>query len=72
MASVVGDDGKVVGFLSEIVKAALPGYFDLLRDSSFYRITASSRKGPGDKRLGAVDKYMQTQVIVPSTSRIRT
>ncbi len=34
---VVDDDLRVVGFISEkdIVKAALPGYFDYLQDTSF-------------------------------------
>ena len=63
---VVGDDGKVVGFLSEkdIVKAALPGYFDLLRDSSFLPDYGQFQKRLQGISLERVDKYMKTQVIV--------
>lgn len=64
-APVVDLDGKVVGILSEkdIVRAALPGYFELLQDSTFipdlgqfrFRLRRVSRE--------AVKKYMTKKVI---------
>jgi CBS domain-containing protein len=34
---VVGDDGKLIGFISEkdLIRAALPGYFEMLHSASF-------------------------------------
>jgi CBS domain-containing protein len=63
---VVGEDGKVVGFLSEkdIVRAALPGYYDLLKDSSFLPDYGQFQKRLRGISLERVDKHMQTQVIV--------
>jgi len=64
-APVVDLDGKVVGILSEkdIVRAALPGYFELLQDPTFipdlgqfrFRLRRVSRE--------AVKKYMTKKVI---------
>ncbi len=63
---VVGEDGKVVGFLSEkdIVRAALPGYYDLLKDSSFLPDYGQFQKRLREISLERVDKHMQTRVIV--------
>ncbi|MDO9509298.1 MAG: CBS domain-containing protein [Thermovirgaceae bacterium] len=63
---VVDDDGRVIGFLSEkdIVKAALPGYFDLLQDSSFLPDYGQFRKRLQRVSLDTVEKYMKKDVIV--------
>ena len=63
---VVDDEGGVMGFLSEkdIVKAALPGYFDLLNDSSFLPDYGQFRKHLQRVSLDTVEKYMKKDVIV--------
>jgi CBS domain-containing protein len=63
---VVDDEGRVIGFLSEkdIVKAALPGYFDLLQDSSFLPDYGQFTRRLRTVSLDCVDKYMKKDVIV--------
>ncbi|HPE91864.1 MAG TPA: CBS domain-containing protein, partial [Synergistales bacterium] len=63
---VVDEEGKVMGFLSEkdVVRAALPGYFDLLQDSSFLPDYGQFRKRLQRVSLERVDKYMKSDVIV--------
>lgn len=64
--TVVDEEGRVIGFLSEkdIVKAALPGYFDLLNDSSFLPDYGQFRKRLQRVSLDTVEKYMKKDVLV--------
>ncbi len=63
---VVDDDGMVLGFLSEkdVVKAALPGYFDLLQDSSFLPDYGQFSKRLQRVSLEPVEKFMKKDVVV--------
>ncbi|HCR38140.1 MAG TPA: histidine kinase [Synergistaceae bacterium] len=63
---VVDEEGRVQGFLSEkdVIRAALPGYFDLLQDSSFLPDYGQFRKRLQRVSLERVDKYMKGDVIV--------
>lgn len=63
---VVNDEGRVIGFLSEkdIVKAALPGYFDLLSDSSFLPDYGQFARRLQRVSRETVEKFMKKDVIV--------
>ncbi|MGC9490211.1 MAG: HPP family protein [Thermovirgaceae bacterium] len=62
---VLDADGVIQGFISEkdIVKAALPGYFDLLQDPSFLPDFDQFSKRLRRISLDPVEKYMIRKVI---------
>ncbi len=67
---IVNDEGKVIGFLSEkdIVRAALPGYVDLLDDPSYVpdmgQFKVRMRRASKDK----VGRHMTKEVICLNAS----
>ncbi len=62
---VLDADGVIQGFISEkdIVKAALPGYFDLLQDPSFLPDFDQFSKRLRRISLDPVEKYMIREVV---------
>lgn len=62
---VLDGDGTIKGFISEkdIVKAALPGYFDLLQDPSFLPDFDQFSKRLRRISLDPVEKYMIRDVV---------
>jgi CBS domain-containing protein len=62
---VLDVDGVIQGFISEkdIVKAALPGYFDLLQDPSFLPDFDQFSKRLRRISLDPVEKYMIRDVV---------
>ena len=62
---VVDPSGKVLGFVSEkdIVKAALPGYFDYLQDPSFIPDYGQFQKRLKKIGLDPVSKVMAKDVV---------
>jgi CBS domain-containing protein len=62
---VLDADGVIQGFISEkdIVKAALPGYFDLLQDPSFLPDFDQFSKRLRRISLDPVEKYMIRDVV---------
>jgi CBS domain-containing protein len=62
---VLNVDGAIKGFISEkdIVKAALPGYFDLLQDPSFLPDFDQFSKRLRKVSLDPVEKFMVRDVV---------
>ncbi|MBL3593791.1 MAG: CBS domain-containing protein [Synergistaceae bacterium] len=62
---VLDDDGRVVGFISEkdIVKAALPGYFEYIQDPSFIPDFGQFQSRLKKIRNEPVSRYMHRDVI---------
>jgi CBS domain-containing protein len=62
---VLDGDGAIKGFISEkdIVKAALPGYFDLLQDPSFLPDFDQFSKRLRKVSLDPVEKFMVRDVV---------
>jgi CBS domain-containing protein len=62
---VVDDDGRLIGFISEkdLIRAALPGYFELLHSASFLpdlnQLSKKLTKIAGDP----ISKYMRKDVF---------
>ncbi len=64
-APVVDEDGIVVGFLSEkdIVKAALPGYFEYIEDPSFIPDFGQLRSRLRKISRDGVERFMVKKVL---------
>lgn len=61
---VVDDEGKLVGFISEkdVIRAALPGYFELLHSASFIPDMNQLSKKLAQIANDPVEKYMHREV----------
>jgi len=62
---VVDEDGRIIGFISEkdIVRAALPGYFDLLQDPSFLPDYGQFQSRLFKISRDSVEKHMVRDVV---------
>ncbi len=62
---VVDDEEKLIGFISEsdIIKAALPGYFELLSGIAFIPDMDHLSKKLAQIEDDAIEKYMQREVV---------
>ncbi|HBR09864.1 CBS domain-containing protein [Candidatus Bipolaricaulota bacterium] len=62
---VVDDEEKLIGFISEsdIIKAALPGYFELLDGIAFIPDMNQLSKKLVQIEDDAIEKYMQREVV---------
>ncbi|MEA3507503.1 MAG: CBS domain-containing protein [Synergistota bacterium] len=62
---VVDEDGRIIGFISEkdIVRAALPGYFDLLQDPSFLPDYGQFQSRLFKISRDSVEKHMVSDVV---------
>jgi CBS domain-containing protein len=63
---VLDDNGEVVGFISEkdIVKAALPGYFEYIQDPSFIPDFGQFQSRLRKIRNEPVSRFMHREVVV--------
>lgn len=63
---IVNEDDKVVGYISEndLIKAALPGYFEMLHTTSFIPDMDQIAKKLTKIADDPVDKYMQHDIVV--------
>lgn len=66
--SIVDDDDRVVGYISErdLIQAALPGYVDLLHTTSFIPDLNQISKKLARIADDPIEKYMQHHVLVVS------
>jgi len=66
--AVVNEEDKVIGFISEkdIIRACLPGYFDMLHTASFIPDMNQISKKLDQISGDPVEKYMQRDIIVVS------
>ncbi len=66
--AVVDEEDKVIGFISEkdIIRACLPGYFDMLHTASFIPDMNQISKKLDQISGDPVEKYMQRDIIVVS------
>jgi len=63
---IVDEDNKVIGYISEkdLIKAALPGYFEMLHSTSFIPDMNQLSKKLLQIADDPIEKYMQHDVIV--------
>ncbi|RLE36923.1 hypothetical protein DRJ12_03750 [Candidatus Acetothermia bacterium] len=61
---VVDEDGKLIGFISErdIIRAALPGYFEMLHSASFLPDMNQLAKKLAQIADDPIEKYMHREV----------
>jgi len=62
---IVDEEGKLIGFISEkdLIKAALPGYFEMLHSTSFIPDMNQLAKKLAQIADDPIEKYMQHDVI---------
>ncbi|MCK4392671.1 CBS domain-containing protein, partial [Candidatus Bipolaricaulota bacterium] len=62
---IVDEEGKLIGFISEkdLIKAALPGYFEMLHSTSFIPDMNQLSKKLAQIADDPIEKYMQHDVI---------
>jgi len=62
---IVDEEGKLTGFISErdLIKAALPGYFEMLHSTSFIPDMNQLAKKLAQIQDDPIEKYMQHEVF---------
>ena len=62
---IVDEEGKLAGFISErdLIKAALPGYFEMLHSTSFIPDMNQLAKKLAQIQDDPIEKYMQHDVV---------